>query len=123
MPYFYDSYAVLAYFAGHPGYRRYFRGEAGFLTILNLMEIYYTTLREHGEEWAERVLSATAPLLRDFTLEDMREAMKLRLRLRKEGRSLSYADALGYHLASRHGVRFLTGDPAFKQLENVEYIK
>ena len=37
--------------------------------------------------------------------------------------SLSYADGLGYEVAQRMEIKFLTGDEAFKGLENVEFVK
>ena len=37
-------------------------------------------------------------------------------------RNLSYADCLGYILAKKLGFRFLTGDEAFKNVENTEFV-
>ena len=48
--------------------------------------------------------------------------MKLRLKLAKEGRNLSYTDVVGYNIALKRGIRFLTGDRNFKNLENVEWV-
>ena len=36
---------------------------------------------------------------------------------------LSYADCIGYVIARREGMKFLTGDAAFKRLENVEFVR
>ncbi len=35
----------------------------------------------------------------------------------------TYADAMGYFLSLKHNVRFLTGDKAFRDLENVEFLQ
>jgi hypothetical protein len=35
----------------------------------------------------------------------------------------SYIDAWGYCAAEALGIRFLTGDPVFKGLENVEFVR
>jgi len=48
MPYFYDTYAILEYTSGNKRYSRYFEEDYGFLTVLNLMEIYYALLKEHS---------------------------------------------------------------------------
>jgi predicted nucleic acid-binding protein len=48
--------------------------------------------------------------------------MKLRLRLKKDGHNISYADALGYYLAQKANVKFLTGDKYFKDLQGVEFV-
>ncbi len=122
-PYFYDTYAVLAYMNGNKGYIRYFEEDYGYLTALNLMEVYYALLRVHGEEAAEEGYSSSSKFEYEFEDDDVKEAMKLRLRLRNEGLSISYADALGYFVSMKLKVKFLTGDIDFKNLENVEYIK
>ena len=49
--------------------------------------------------------------------------MKLRLKLKREGRDVSYADALGLFLSGRMGTRFLTGDRALRGLDGVEYVE
>jgi len=49
--------------------------------------------------------------------------MKRRLELRKKKLDLSYADAIGYAVSLRLMLMFLTGDEAFKNLENVEFVK
>jgi hypothetical protein len=36
---------------------------------------------------------------------------------------LSYVDALGYVIATKMKIKFLTGDNAFEGMENVEYVK
>lgn len=59
----------------------------------------------------------------DFGLEDVSEAMKLRLDLKRKRHDLSYADALGYSLSQRMGVKFLTGDTVFRGLNGVEYLE
>jgi predicted nucleic acid-binding protein len=123
MPYFYDTYAVLEYLAGNERFKPYFEDESGYLTYLNLMEIYYKILERVGEEEANLALSAISKFLREFDVRDVREAMKLRLKLKEEGRRLSYSNAMGYYMAVKLGIKFLTGDEAFKGLKNVEFLK
>ncbi|RLI22097.1 type II toxin-antitoxin system VapC family toxin [Candidatus Bathyarchaeota archaeon] len=122
MPYVYDTYAVLEYLSGNRRYARYFEEDYGFLTVLNLMEVYYAVLTRFGEEAAEEAYSAAATFLLEFGEEDVKEAMKLRFKLRRRGLNVSYADALGYHLSLKLKVKFLTGDIVFKGLENVEFV-
>ena len=120
--FFYDSYAVLAYLDDHPKYRFYFEENDGFLTKLNLMEIYYRMFESHGSLAASRVIVAFSKYQRDFDINEIKGAMRLRLRLKKRGLNISYADALGYHLALNAGVKFLTGDSAFETLKGVEFV-
>jgi len=123
MPYVYDTYAVLEYLSGNRRYARYFEEDYGFLTVLNLMEVYYAVLTRFGEEAAEEAYSAAATFLLEFDEEDVKEAMKLRFKLRRRGLNVSYADALGYHLSLKLKVKFLTGDIVFRGLENVEFVR
>lgn len=63
-----------------------------------------------------------AKYLVDFGLDDIEGSMRLRLKLKKDGCDISYADALGYYLALKSNVKFLTGDKWFKGLEGVEFV-
>jgi hypothetical protein len=58
----------------------------------------------------------------DFGISDIEGSMQLRMELRKDGRDISCADALGYYLALTHDVKFLTGDKWFKGLNGVEFV-
>jgi predicted nucleic acid-binding protein len=53
---------------------------------------------------------------------DIEGAMKLRLKLKKKGQDISYADAMGYYLAKKSNIKFLTVDKWFKDLEGVEFV-
>jgi predicted nucleic acid-binding protein len=120
--FFYDSYAVLAYLSDNPNYTSFFEENDGFLTKLNLMEIYYRTLEVHGDQAASQVVKVFTKYVINFGLADIEGSMKLRLELKKNGRGISYADALGYYLALKSNVKFLTGDKWFKGLEGVEFV-
>lgn len=119
--YFYDSYAVLAYISDRPEYRTYFENNDGVLTKLNLMEIFYRLLTAHGGRAAAQVIQAFSRYLIDFDLNDIKGSMRLRRELKDGGLNISYADALGYYLASKLGINFLTGDRVFKGLDNVVF--
>jgi predicted nucleic acid-binding protein len=49
--------------------------------------------------------------------------MRFRLKMKRGKKNLSYVDALGYIIAEKLGVKFLTGDNAFDGMDNVEYVK
>jgi len=119
--YFYDTYAVLAYLSDRPRYAAYFEKNTGVLTRLNLMEVHYAILREHGARAAHEVLEAYSTREIEFSLLDIEAAMKLRHELRDLG--LSCADALGYQIAKKEGMRSLTGDRAFEKLPDVEFVR
>ena len=112
----------MAYLSDNPNYRIYFEENDGFLTKLNLMEIFYRTLELHGTQAASQVVKVFAKYVIDFGLADIEGSMKLRLKLKKKGCDISYADALGYYLALKSNVKFLTGDKWFEGLESVEFV-
>jgi predicted nucleic acid-binding protein len=120
--YFYDSYAVLAYASGSTAYKEYFEQNDGFLTKLNLLEIFYRSLEEYDLKVASDILSSFYKYIVDFDFEDISDSMRLRLELKRKGFDISYADALGYFLSRKLGIKFLTGDRAFEKLKGVEFV-
>jgi predicted nucleic acid-binding protein len=124
--YFLDTYALMEYVGGNKSYLRYFSPENSQLlktSILNLMELYYHVLRDAGENAAEDTYAQFKQFSLPLTDDDVKNAMKLRLRLKSRRLDISYTDAVGYSIAERLGARFLTGDRAFKSLSNVEFVR
>ncbi len=122
MKYFFDTYALLEIFFGNENYLKYLDSEV-VTTRLNLMEMYYHLLRDYGEAVAEKYYDETIGYSIEFSDKDIKDAMKFRLKMTKKKKSLSYVDALGYEIAKRMNIRFLTGDEAFEEISNVEYVK
>lgn len=122
MRYFFDTYALLEIFYGNERYKKYL-DDVVITTKLNLMEIYYHLLREDGEDVADHYYDETVGYAIDYSDIDIKESMRFRLKMKKEKKNLSYVDALGYIIAGKLGIKFLTGDNAFAGLENVEYVK
>lgn len=122
--YYYDSYAIIEFLDKNQKYREYFTEHQGVLTILNLMEVSYSLQKHFGFKSTVEHLEPFLPFVVNFDLSDVDAAMKLRLALeRNEKLNISYVDALGYHLAKKYRVLFLTGDRHFKDLDNVEFVK
>lgn len=120
--FFYDSYAVLAFTSGNQAYKDYFERSDGVLTKLNLLEVFYRSLEQFDFKAASDILDTFSKYLVDFGLEDIAGSMKTRLELKRDGRNISYADALGYFLSRKMGIKFLTGDKTFHGLSGVEYV-
>ncbi|MDE1862640.1 MAG: hypothetical protein KGI33_06985 [Thaumarchaeota archaeon] len=121
--FFYDSYAVLAFTSGNTAYRKYFEEDDGILTNLNLLEVFYRTLEQFGPKAASEILGTFAKYAVDFGLDEMEGSMKMRLELKQSGHDVSYADSLGYYMARKLGIKFLTGDKTFQGLRGVEYLR
>ncbi len=121
---FYDSYAVLAYISGEKAFAKYFDGQlsGGVLTKLNLMEICFRAAKLHGHEAAREVIDRFSRYLVDFDVDDIAGSMKLREELMKKRMGISYVDALGYYLAKKMRIPFLTGDRQFAGLPGVKFL-
>lgn len=117
---FYDSYAVIEYLEGNPAFLPYFQ-EGGVTTINNCMEVFYHMLRKHGIVKARNALQFMLANTIEVSPEDIEPAMVFRYAHRKK--EFSFIDALGYHIAQSKGLRFITGDVAFKGFPHVEYVK
>ena len=119
--FFYDSYAILEFINGNPNYSKYFIKHEGVTTLYNVMEVFYITLREEGEEKAKKILNFMKSITIYPSFDDVENSMKFRLIHKKK--KLSYADCLGYTMANKNNIKFLTGDKEFKEITNVEFVK
>jgi predicted nucleic acid-binding protein len=121
--YFLDTYAMIEYLRGNPNYSKYFSNTDLSTSIMNLAELYFLVLREHDEEKADKAYSAFRHYQKAIEEQDVRNGMKLRLRVKLDNIDISYADAIGYAMSEHLGALYLTGDSAFKKLPNVEFVK
>lgn len=118
--YFFDSYAIIEMLRNNENYKKYDSARV-LLTKLNLFEVYYAILRSNGENEADFFLHQHATFAIDYDENTIQEAAKFRFQHKQ--RKFSMADVIGYALAKKFEVRFLTGDQQFKDLENVEFVK
>ncbi|MDO8508491.1 MAG: PIN domain-containing protein [Nanoarchaeota archaeon] len=117
---FFDTYAFVEIIKGNHNYLPY--KNAGIITTkLNIFELYHGCLKDKNEELGEEVVQKYFSLIKDFDREVIKEAAKLKFKLNK--RNLSMADCIGYCFAKQLGIKFLTGDNQFKDMENVEFVK
>ena len=116
----FDAYALIEILKANPRYLPYL--DKGILTTkLALFEVYYSVLREDGISLANQFLGEFYSAAIDFDEIVLRQAAQLKLSHRKQ--NLSMADCIGYALACRLGIKFLTGDQQFQSIENVEFVK
>ena len=120
-----DSYALFAHFedeAGGEKVRKILRAASAgktrlFLSVINLGELYYISLRERGREMAEQILFLMEQLPIDIVTADRErtlEAAKL-----KGAHPVAYADCFAAELAIRKNAKVVTGDPEFKRFERI----
>lgn len=116
--YFFDTYAFFEIIKGNSSYKR-FEDVYAITTIFNLAELNYGLKKEKGKEIADKYTKKYWIFLVNVSLEDLEKAMDLKIRKK----NLSIPDAIGYIIAEKHNVKFLTGDEDFKDMLNVEFVK
>ena len=118
--YFFDTYAIFEIIGGNKSYEKY-TDKIITLTKLNIFELFYNALKDFGEQEANKIIEIYYPSVVEYNKEVIKEAAKLRLKYKKK--DLSMADCIGYIVAKKLGIKFLTGDKEFEDLENVEFVK
>lgn len=123
--YFFDTYALQEIEEGSENYR-IFSAKVGIVTTkLNLMELYHNYFRLKGMDAAELSFKHFKDFCLEINDEVFKEAaiMRAQHKARSNKSNLSYVDCIGYILARRLKVKFLTGDREFEKMENVEFVK
>ena len=115
--YFFDSYAIIEILKGNKNYQKYIEYDI-VLTKLNLFEVFYRLFHD-SEEKAKIFLEIYSKYVVDFDEEIIEASAKLKLMNKK----LSMADCIGYAIALKHEIKFLTGDQEFKDVSNVEFVR
>ncbi len=118
--YFFDTYAVIEILKGNSKYEKYKECRA-IISVFNLAELHLHINRIFGEKIADNVLEEYSKCVTNFELDDVKETTRLKIKYAK--RKISIPDSMGYVISKRLGIKFLTGDEKFKDLENVEYVK
>lgn len=117
-PFFFDTYAFFEVIRGNPAYQKYVECE-GITTILNLAELNYNLKKEKDKKTADEITEKYKEYSVAITLDDVKEAMDMK----QQNKKLSIPDVIGYVIAKRYGVKFLTGDEGFRTMKNVEFVK
>lgn len=116
--YFFDTYALFRIIEGNTNYGKY-RDSKAITTIFNLAELNYNLKKEKDKKTADDLTKKYRDFLVEVSLEDLEKAMDLKIKYK----DLSIPDVIGYIIAKKHGIKFLTGDEGFRNFENVEFVK
>lgn len=119
--FFFDTYALIEIGKNNPRYELYKENIKMIISMLNLMELSYFLLREKRENEVQEIFSRLIKFTVPYDKEILISAVKMKYQHKIE--RLSYVDCIGYFLAKKYGVKFLTGDSKFKDKENVELVK
>ncbi len=115
---FFDTYAFFEIIKGNSKYEKY-KNTVAITTIFNLAELNYGLKKELSLDVADRITEKYSEFLVELNITDIKKAMTFR-RIHKD---LSIPDSIGYIVAQKHRLKFLTGDDDFKDLPNVEFVK
>ena len=118
--YFFDTYALIEIYKGSKNYEPYSKDVKMILNKLNLMEYAIFLIREGKGNEVKEVFEKLDSFNVDYDNEILIEAAKMKNKYAKE--KLSFIDCIGYLLAKKHNVLFLTGDSKFKDKENSEFV-
>ena len=118
--YFFDTYALFEIIGGNESYRKYI-GKTVILTKLNIFELFHNALRDLGEVKATNLIKIYYPSVVEYGAWEIKEAAKLRLKYKKK--DLSMTDCIGYIMAKKLNIKFLTGYKEFENFLNVEFVK
>ena len=118
--YFFDTYAIIEIIKENKNYASY-KNEIIITSILNLGELYYSLLKSFNkktaDEWKSRLDKSLLLIDTDIIVEAML------FRHNNKNKNFSFIDCVGYILAEKNNLRFLTGDMEFEGMENVEFVK
>jgi predicted nucleic acid-binding protein len=116
--FFFDTYAFFEIIRGNPRYDPYLDSRIT-TTIFNLAELNYNLKKEKNKKIADEYTDKYSKFIVNVSIDDIKMAMDFKT-IHKH---LSIPDAVGYTAAKRLGVKFLTGDKDFEDMDNVEFVK
>lgn len=118
--YFFDTYAIIEILRKNKNYVRF--SEIPLTTsLLNIGELFYDFLKNGNKNDGILFCTKLQENCLNINLELLMKALEFRFENR--GKNLSYIDCIGYALAKESGLIFVTGDDAFKGMDNVEFVK
>ncbi len=120
-----DSFSILAYLGGEKGYEivedLLIKARGGgakiFMSYVNLGEVYYIIFREEGVDRANETIALLKRWPVDFV--DVDERTCLIAGRMKATHPISYADAYVVAVSLDKDAALVTGDPEFKEVEDV----
>jgi len=125
----FDSYALIAFFRQEPGYelvrellvKTGNEQVEGYITSVNVGEIYYMICRKLNTKAAEAAITA----IRQWPLVIVDADLKLCMEAAaiKAGHTLSYADAFSAALTIQKRATLITGDKEFESLRGMVNFK
>ena len=118
--YFFDTYALFEIINGNKNYEGY-KELPIILSVLNVAELYWNLLKEKDRKTADEQIEGFNFEIVGIDYNLIVEAVLFRFENKRY--DVSLVDAVGYLLAKKHGLKFLTGDKFFENRDGVEFVK
>lgn len=124
MPSFFaDSYAIIEMLKGNRNDEPY-RANRLVTTEFNICEVGFALCREYPADAARILRSVRSRVTIQKTLDtDYCSGAATRKQASGEGKKLSTIDCVGYSVANRLRIPFLTGDREFAGMDNVQFVR
>lgn len=115
--FFFDTCILLEIIKGNKKYAEYKEAQCA-TALINIAELNYILKKEHSEAIANKITDYFKECIVLATWSDMITAGTIK----RKNKELSLPDAIGYAIAQRLHIPFLTSDSDFKDLPNVEFV-
>ena len=116
----FDTYAIIEIIKGNENFEKYL-DEVQIVTDFILAEVAHYFAKQDQEHaalnYVQKYLKQRSILTQDVIVK---AAM---FKHQNKKKKLSMADCVGYCLAESLGIKFLTGDKEFEDMNNVEFVK
>ena len=121
--FFADSYAIIEILKGNENYREY-QSSHLVTTEFNICEVAFAVCRDYPTK-ARRVMTLVRTMvnLEPTIDEDYCYGAGMRKATSAVGKKLSTIDCVGYSVAYRLDIPFLTGDREFENIKHVEFVR
>ena len=115
----FDTYAIIEIIQGNKNYGAYLDSKI-IINDFIFAELCYNFFKDKKLK-ANEILNKYSKYIAPLKPEWIEEAMEFRLKWKD--RKVSMTDCIGYVMAKKLGIKFLTGDKEFEKLEEVEFVK
>ena len=119
MDFVFDTYALLEIIRGNRDYEPYL-SKGIIINNFIFAEFCYILIRS-DYPYASKYLEKYKEFIFNLNPQVIKEAMSFRYKNKKK--NLSIPDCVSYFQAKELGIKFLTGDKEFANMENVEFVK
>lgn len=121
--FFADSYALTGMLKGNENYQ-VFQSERLITTEFNICEVGFAVCREYPAN-ATRILRTVRKMviIQETRDDDYCSGAATRKEASGQGKKLSTIDSVGYSVANRLNIPFLTGDREFADMDNVQFVR